>query len=135
VCRIYDVDPAATYAPVEAFAELGGYFDMPVSSYSSGMRSRLAFALSLAVDFDCYLIDETIGVGDFRFQAKCQAALAERRARAAVIMVSHSDALIRRMCDAAAVLAAGRLTLFDDVEAAIAAYRKPSADPSGRAPS
>lgn len=124
VCRIYGVDIGRVVDFVADFAELGSYFDMPVSSYSSGMRARLAFALSLAIDFDCYLIDETIAVGDYRFQEKCRRALGERRARSTVIMVSHSDALIRQFCDVAAVLSEGRLMLFDTVAAATAYYRR-----------
>jgi capsular polysaccharide transport system ATP-binding protein len=122
VCRIYGVSWRDTLPFIEDFAELGNYLDMPFSTYSSGMRARLAFAVSLAVDFDCYLLDELTAVGDARFAERCRAALADRRTRADIIMVSHNPGTIRSMCDMAAVLHHGKLFLYDDVERAIEIY-------------
>ena len=106
----------------ENFAELGDYFDMQVRTYSAGMRSRLGFAISMAVEFDCYLVDEATEAGDWRFRAKCLKAFRERSARSTVIMVSHNEDTIRRNCDIGAVLNAGNLTLFDDIKEAISVY-------------
>src|SRR5206468_12444886 len=98
------------------------YLREPVKSYSSGMRARLAFAVSMAVDFDCYLIDEIVAVGDDRFQRKCQFELFEKRAHKAMILVSHSPDFIRHHCDKASVLTAGELTNFDNVDDAYQFY-------------
>ena len=124
VSRIYGVDPRRVRDFVEDFSELGGYLHMPVRTYSSGMKARLAFALSMAIDFDCYLVDEITGVGDQRFQRKCRAAFRERRGRSDLIMVSHNPDTIEGYCDMAAVLSGGRLTLHDDVGEALAIYRE-----------
>jgi capsular polysaccharide transport system ATP-binding protein len=124
VSRLYDIDWQTMINFVEDFAELGAYFDEPVSTYSSGMRSRLSFAISIAVDFDVYLIDEVTAVGDARFRERCAQALAKRRDHADVIMVSHSVGTIRRYCDYAAILHDGRLEVFDDIETAISIYRQ-----------
>ncbi len=123
VARIYgeDVDRVAGFA--RNFAELGDYFFMPVRTYSSGMKARLAFGLSMAIDFDYYLVDEVTAVGDSRFQAKCQRAFRERRERAAVIMVSHNMKTIRDYCSTCAILDKGSLRLFDSIEAATEEYR------------
>jgi capsular polysaccharide transport system ATP-binding protein len=108
---------------VADFAEIGEYFDLPVSSYSSGMRARLAFGLSMAFDFDYYLIDEVMAVGDAQFKAKSQRMLRERLRRANVIMVSHSMATIRRTCDAVVLIDHGSATLYPEVNEGIRAYR------------
>lgn len=123
IARIYGLDIAATVAEVEEFAEIGDWYRMPVRTYSSGMAMRLGFALSLAVDFDCYLVDEVVAAGDTRFAERCRVALEERRARATILFVSHLPELIREFCDRAAVLHEGRLTRYDDLDAAFAAYR------------
>lgn len=123
VCRIYGQDFARVLAFVERFAELGAFLTMPVQTYSSGMRARLGFALSIAIDFDVYLIDEVTEVGDADFKRKCRTALAERREWARVIMVSHNPKTIREQCQSVALLKHGRLDWYDDVEAAIAAYQ------------
>ncbi|MAQ13347.1 MAG: ABC transporter ATP-binding protein [Sandaracinus sp.] len=122
VARIYgaDVDEVVDFA--ERFAEIGEYFRMPVRTYSSGMRARLAFGLSMALDFDTYLVDEVTAVGDQTFQAKCQAAFADRQERSSVIIVSHQMATIRKYCAHAAVLSDGRLHFYDDLDEAAAAY-------------
>lgn len=126
VARIYGLDFHDTLAAVADFAELGPYLEMPVRTYSSGMRARLGFGLSMAVDFECYLVDEITGVGDFRFKQKCQDAFAARRERADVIMVSHSISTLRNYCDAAVVLENGRLTYYDTFQDAEKIYAKRS---------
>lgn len=123
VARIYGLELGAVERFAESFAEIGEYFDMPVQTYSTGMRARLAFGLSMAADFDCYLVDEITAVGDFVFQEKCQKAFRERQGRATVVMVSHHPGTIARYCDSAAVLVDGRLTWYDSVDAASRAYR------------
>lgn len=123
VARIYGLPVARTVASVEAFAELGDWYGMPVRTYSSGMQLRLGFALSLAVEFECYLVDEVIAAGDVRFAERCRAALAERRARSAILFVSHVPELVRAFCDSAAILKQGKLIRYDDLDQAIAAYR------------
>ncbi len=123
IARIYDKPVAATLEFVEDFAELGEYYRMPVRTYSSGMMMRLGFALSLAVDLDCYLIDEVIAAGDTRFAERCRLALAERQERSAVLLVSHQAAMVRAFCTTGAVLDDGRLTRYADIDAAIAAYQ------------
>ena len=114
---------------VEEFAELDEYFDMPVNTYSAGMRARLAFAACLAVDFDVYLIDEVTEVGDERFRRRCAAAFRERLRRSDIILATHNHHTIRQYCDSAAILSGGRLRLFDDVASAFEEYRRMLAEP------
>jgi len=123
LARIYEKPLAETVEFVEDFAQLGEYFRMPVKTYSSGMIVRLGFALSLAVDFDCYLVDEAIAVGDSRFADRYREALTERQARSALLLVSHIPDLVRSFCSSAAILDNGRLTRYDDMDEAIAAYQ------------
>lgn len=122
VCRVYDVDYEQAMEVVDSFAELGKYLYEPVKVYSSGMRARLAFAISLAVDFDCYLIDEVISVGDAKFHQKCQEELFEKRAHKAMIIVSHELHNIRDYCDKVAVLNNGKLLIYEDIEEAVSIY-------------
>ncbi|NML92243.1 ABC transporter ATP-binding protein [Novosphingobium olei] len=122
ICRVYGVDPADCVDFVEDFSELGIYLREPIRSYSSGMRARLAFAISMTVDFDCYLIDEIIAVGDARFHAKCMVELFEKRADKAKIIVSHDPGYVRQHCHNAAVLSDGKLTYFDDLDPAFEHY-------------
>jgi capsular polysaccharide transport system ATP-binding protein len=122
ISRVYGVDFHQTLDMVEDFAELGPYLGEPVKSYSSGMRSRLAFAISMAIEFDCFLIDEGMSVGDHRFAKKCDSELFEKRGDRAMIIVAHQVELIRTHCDHAAVLETGKLTAYDRVDDAIAAY-------------
>ena len=122
ICRVYGVpiEPAIHY--VEEFSELGIYLREPVKKYSSGMRARLAFGISMAVEFDCFLIDEIVAVGDDRFQEKSRIELFEKRADRAMIIVSHNADFIRAHCQHAAVLVNGKLHNFDQVEAAFDFY-------------
>lgn len=120
--RIYGADIREVTDFVEAFSELGPYMDMPVKTYSSGMRSKLAFGLSMAIGFDFYLIDEAWSVGDASFQAKAEKVFKERKAHATLIVVSHSVATIRKNCDSAAVLHDGLLTVYDKLEDALRVY-------------
>jgi len=126
VCRIHgsneqEISKAIEF--VEDFSELGDYFDMPIKSYSSGMKSRLGFGLSLFFDFDYLLIDETLSVGDKNFQKKSKAALMDKINHSNVILVSHSMPTLREICDVAIYLRDGNLSYFDDVEEAIESYQ------------
>ncbi len=126
VCRLYGASGAAMRDKmrfVEEFAEIGEYFDLPVRSYSSGMRSRLAFGLSMAFEFDYYLIDELMAVGDAQFKAKSQKVFQTRLERANLILVSHNMADIRQWCDVVVLVQHGAAALFEDVEAGILAYQ------------
>jgi capsular polysaccharide transport system ATP-binding protein len=127
ICRIYGATTEEKIPFVQEFSELGRYLKEPVKTYSSGMRSRLAFAISMAVEFDCFLIDEIIAVGDSRFHEKCRVELFEKRKDRAMIIVSHDPNFIKANCDKAAVLTAGRLHNFDRVEEALAYYQEHSA--------
>lgn len=124
IARIYGVDTDDLVASVEDFAELGPFLHMPVSTYSSGMKARLAFGVSMGIDFDVYLVDEITSVGDSAFKRKCRAAFAERASRADVIMVSHTPQTIREHCDSGVVIEGGRLTFYDDVNEALAAHER-----------
>lgn len=116
ICRIYGLDWKSRVAFVEEFSELGAYLKEPVRSYSSGMRARLAFAISMVVEFECFLIDEIVAVGDARFHQKCHVELFERRADRAMIIVSHDAPYIRDHCKRVGVLHDGRLNMFDDID-------------------
>jgi capsular polysaccharide transport system ATP-binding protein len=122
ICRIYGINPEDKIDYVQDFAELGRYFKEPVRTYSAGMQARLAFAISMVVEFDCFLIDEVISVGDARFHAKCQTELFEKRKDRALILVSHITEQITNHCDRAAVLHQGHLHCFDDVRHAYEFY-------------
>lgn len=118
ICRVYGQDARSKIDFVDDFAELGGAMREPVSTYSSGMAARLAFAISMAIEFDCFLIDEVIAVGDERFHEKCRVELFEKRADRAIILVSHHYDTIRDLCERASVLDGGHLYNFDHVEEA-----------------
>jgi capsular polysaccharide transport system ATP-binding protein len=122
VARIYGADIDEVVGFTADFAELGEYFYMPVKTYSSGMRARLAFGLSMAIEFDAYLVDEVTAVGDSTFQEKCRRAFAERSGRSSVIIVSHQMSTVKDYCQKCLVLIGGRLEAFDSVDAAQAAY-------------
>jgi capsular polysaccharide transport system ATP-binding protein len=122
ICRIYGVDPEDKIAFVEDFSELGRYLREPVKNYSSGMRARLAFAISMVIEFDCFLIDEVVAVGDDRFTAKCQQELFEKRKDRSMIIVSHNHDYIKQHCERIVMLDNGSLTYFDDMDEAYHIY-------------
>lgn len=122
ISRIYNVDFDYMKAFTEEFSELGEYLYEPVKNYSSGMKARLAFALSLSVEFDCYLIDEVIAVGDSRFSAKCKYELFEKRKDRSLILVSHSLSSIKEYCDSAMVLHQGHMHKFPTIDDAYKFY-------------
>jgi capsular polysaccharide transport system ATP-binding protein len=134
VCRIYGVDHQDKLGFVLDFTELGRYFDEPVQSYSHGMMARLAFAVSMVIDFDCFLIDEVVAVGDSTFTERCNHELFEKRRHKAMVIVSHSEHYIRQHCDHAAVLVNGHLHSFADNQHAFDFYQSslstPQAEPA-----
>ncbi|SLN15381.1 Polysialic acid transport ATP-binding protein KpsT [Aquimixticola soesokkakensis] len=119
VARIYDVDTDEVVAFVEAFAGLGDHFHQPFRSYSSGMRSRLAFGVSMAIPFDTYLVDEITAVGDGNFRHQSSVLFRERMKTAGAVVVSHSMGQVMELCNAAAVLEDGHLVYYEDVREAI----------------
>ena len=124
ICRVYGTPVEDKIAFVEDFAELGRYFREPLETYSSGMNARLAFAISMVIDFDCFLIDEVVAVGDSRFQQKCHDELFVKRQDRAMIFVSHNDHYIKEHCQRAAVLQDGKLHQFNDVDSALQFYHQ-----------
>ncbi len=124
VARIYGVDTDELLDFVADFAALGGHLHMPVRSYSSGMRSRLAFGISMALKFDTYLVDEVTSVGDSAFRRKSAAIFKARMQDSNAIVVTHSLLEVRNLCNAGAVLEDGEVTYFDDVEEAIALHSR-----------
>ena len=128
ICRIYGTSTEDKIPFIQEFSELGKYLREPVKTYSSGMRARLAFAISMVVEFDCFLIDEIIAVGDARFHQKCQHELFEKRKDRAMILVSHDPGFIREHCQHASVLVKGQLTSFADIDEAFAYYNAHSAE-------
>ncbi|MGK9055021.1 ABC transporter ATP-binding protein [Neorhizobium petrolearium] len=122
VARIYGVDTEELVAYVADFAELGAFYRAPVSTYSSGMKARLAFGVSMGVQFDYYLVDEITAVGDTNFKRKSQKVFKERLRDSDVIMVSHSPSTLRDYCQAGIVLEDGKLTYYDALEDAITAH-------------
>lgn len=127
ICRVYGAPIEPTIRFVEEFSELGIYLREPVKKYSSGMRARLAFGISMAIEFDCFLIDEVIAVGDNRFQKKSRIELFEKRRDRAMIIVSHNAEFVRDHCEHAAVLVNGRLHGFNQVEDAYHFYQSSDA--------
>ncbi len=124
IARIYGKPYAWMKEFVEEFTELGRQLSMPVKTYSSGMRARLAFALSLAIEFDCYLIDEIILVGDSNFRAKCQYELFDKRKDRAFILASHDMGIIQEFCNRAVVFRGGQAIDTHDVAGAVAEYEQ-----------
>jgi capsular polysaccharide transport system ATP-binding protein len=123
--RVNGVDNLDEYEEkVKKFAELGVKYDLPVKSYSSGMRSRLAFGCCIAIDFEVYLIDEATSVGDQKFRKKARQALLDKSKTASVIMVSHEIKEIEEFCDSAIVLHKGNLTFYSDLQEAISVYKE-----------
>ena len=124
IARIYDRDERELLDFVERFAQLGPFMNQPTRTYSAGMNARLAFAVSLAIDFDCYLIDEVTSAGDVRFQARAEEALQHRRANASLVMVSHATGTLEAYCERGAVLRNGQLTFYDTIAEAIAVHQE-----------
>lgn len=128
VARIYGVDTDALLDYVADFAELGPHFHQPIHTYSSGMRSRLAFGISMGIPFDTYLVDEVTSVGDASFRSKSQRVFAERMQDSGMLFVSHSLPQVREVCRAGVVLERGKLTYYEDVEDAIAHHSRNMSD-------
>jgi capsular polysaccharide transport system ATP-binding protein len=127
VCRIYGDNEKEVKRKINfiyEFSELADYFDMPVKTYSNGMRARLSFATSIAFDFDIYLLDEITAVGDQRFKEKSRAALREKKDKAKIIKVSHNMQELMSDCEIGIYLNNGELTLYEDICEAVAAYRR-----------
>lgn len=124
IARVYGVDTDELADFVADFAELGQHFYLPIRTYSSGMKSRLAFGVSMGIKFDTYLVDEVTAVGDEVFRAKSEALFAERMQSSSAIMVTHAMAQVRRLCQRVAVLHEARLHFFDDIEEGIAMHQK-----------
>ena len=124
IARIYNKPFDYIRAYVDDFAELGRYLSEPLKTYSMGMRARFAFALSLAIDFDCYLVDEVIAAGDQRFQRRSHEELFERRADRSMILASHISDIVKAYCSRALVLHRGRGKVFDDLQLAIDIYNE-----------
>jgi capsular polysaccharide transport system ATP-binding protein len=124
IARIYGQNYRDIRDFVEDFTELGRQLKMPVKTYSSGMKARLAFALSLAIEFDCYLIDEVILVGDHNFHEKCRHELFDKRSDRALLLASHSADTIREFCTSAVVLHDGQAKLYGDLGEALDIYNQ-----------
>jgi len=127
VCRIYgrskkEIEESVNF--VKEFSELGDYFEMPIKTYSSGMKSRLTFGLSLAFDFDYLLIDETLSVGDARFKKKSKEALMKKIESCNVLLVSHDMKTLKEICDVGIVVNDGKMFYYDKIEDAIEEYAK-----------
>lgn len=122
VARIYGVDTDELVAFVRDFANIGHHFDRPFYTYSSGMRSRLAFGTSMGIAFDTYLVDEVTSVGDGDFRQGSERVFLERMKGAGAIVVSHSMSTMRKLCTVGAVLHQARLTFYDDIEEAVARH-------------
>ena len=119
ISRIYKQDYRQNIDFVSDFTELGLYLREPVRSYSMGMRARLAFAISMIIDFDCYLIDEITAVGDAKFHEKCAVELFHKRGDRAMLIISHDTEYIRHHCGRFAVLNDGKLLFYPDFEQAM----------------
>jgi capsular polysaccharide transport system ATP-binding protein len=124
VARIYGVDTDELLDFVQDFAGLGPHFHLPFATYSSGMRSRLAFGVSMGIPFDTYLVDEVTAVGDAAFKARSAALFKARMQTAGAFVVSHSMRTVRDLCQVGVVLEAGKLTYYDDIEDAIARHEE-----------
>lgn len=124
IARIYGKEEKALLQEVEDFAQLGSYLYEPIRVYSQGMHARLAFGVSLAIRFDCYLIDEITGVGDHRFREKSERALQERRRAGTLVMVSHDTNALFRYCDKGAVVFGGGVTVYDTIQEAAEVHHR-----------
>jgi len=127
VCRVFNKSEKEIKEIIEfvkEFSELGDYFDMPIKTYSSGMKGRLSFGLSLAFDFDYILIDETLSVGDTKFKKKSKEALMQKIEHSNVLMVSHSMSDLKSICDAGIVVNNGNIEYYEDINDAIQKYQE-----------
>lgn len=124
ICRIYGVDVGPRMDFVRDFSELGLYLEEPVQSYSSGMRARLAFAISMTIDFDCYLIDEVMAVGDESFRSRCRVELFEKRKDKGMIIVSHSHRYLKDTCQRYLLFEDGRIVEYDDFREVYFRYKQ-----------
>jgi capsular polysaccharide transport system ATP-binding protein len=124
VARVYGADIRRVLDFVEDFAEIGDYIDVPIKTYSSGMLARVAFGLSMAIEFDVYLIDEVLAVGDARFAKRCEEVFEARRKHSSVILVTHAMGSIKQYCDCGGVIVDGRIIMFDNVDKAIEMYNR-----------
>ena len=124
VSRIYGQDTENVIAYVTEFAELGPSLRLPIKTYSSGMKARLAFGLSMAIDFDVYLIDEITAVGDEDFKKKSKAVFQDKLAKSQIIMISHSAGTIKQYCDCGLLLEGNQIRYFDDVDDLLTAYKE-----------
>ncbi len=124
ICRVYGVDYRVALPFIRDFTELGSFLREPVHTYSNGMASRLAFALCMAIEFDCFLIDEVMVVGDYRFHERCHRELFEKRRDRAFILVTHDSNSIKTYCERACVLHEGGLYEFETVDSAYDFYHK-----------
>lgn len=122
IARVYGKPFQELRDHVDDIAQLGKFLSEPVKTYSTGMAGRLNFALSLAVDFDCYLIDEVIAAGDHNFQVRCHQELFDKRADRALILASHVPEIVKSYCSRALVLHRGRAKIFDDLGLALEIY-------------
>ncbi len=123
VARIYGQNPQSIIKYVYEFSELGESMKLPIKTYSSGMRARLAFGLSLAIDFDCYLIDEVVAVGDEQFRKKSKDAFRAKRDRSFLIMASHSHSIIKEYCDCGILFNDGKIEFHDTIDKLLAAAK------------
>lgn len=124
IARVYGVDTEELVAFVDEFAELGPNYDEPVKTYSSGMRGRLNFGMSMGIRFDTYLLDEVHSTGDGAFRAKADALFNDRMRDAGVVLVSHSEGTLRKLCTTGAVLEHGHLTFYDTIDEAIEVHAR-----------
>lgn len=124
ISRIYDKDEQALLDFVDDFAQLGPYLYQPVTTYSAGMAARLAFGISLAIDFECYLVDEVTAAGDERFRARSEAELLARRDTSTLLMTSHDTGTLRAFCKQGAVLYGGVLAMYETIEEACEVHHR-----------
>ncbi len=124
-CHIQGLDRnkiQTTVAGIQEFADIGKYFHMPVRTYSSGMKARLNFAIAMAFDFDCYIIDELTAVGDKQFREKSAAAFQGKREESSFIKVSHNLNELKKECNMGLVLSNSKAVLYPSITEAISVY-------------
>jgi capsular polysaccharide transport system ATP-binding protein len=124
VSRIYGQNPSLVIESVDKFAQLGASLRLPIKTYSSGMKARLAFGLSMAMEFDVYLIDETTAVGDGNFKKRSKQMFQKKLSKSKIIMISHSISTIKNYCDCGILMHNGEISYFDDTKSLLKAYSK-----------